>query len=192
MTWTAPADDGGSPITGYKIQAVNPSDGAAMGAPVVVGGTATSGDVTGLLNDGTQYAFTVTATNAVGDGAVSDRSNTVTPAGAATPPGAPTIGAAVAGPRQATVNWTAPASNGGTAITQYEVRVVDNRGRQVGGLRSAAGTATSLVVTGLSDGKAYRFQVRARNASGLSAYSQLSNSVTPTRAPRGGDRTRNR
>ena len=192
VTWTAPADDGGSPITGYKIQAVNPSDGAAMGAPVVVGGTATSGDVTGLLNDGTQYAFTVTATNAVGDGAVSDRSNTVTPAGAATPPGAPTIGAAVAGPRQATVNWTAPASNGGTAITQYEVRVVDNRGRQVGGLRSAAGTATSLVVTGLSDGKAYRFQVRARNASGLSAYSQLSNSVTPTRAPRGGDRPRNR
>jgi hypothetical protein len=192
VTWTAPADDGGSPITGYKIQAVNPSDGAAVGAPVVVAGTVTSGDVTGLANDGTQYAFKVMATNAMGDGAPSEQSNTVTPAGAATPPGAPTIGTAVAGPKQATVNWLAPASNGGSTITQYQVRVIDSRGRQVGGLRNAAGTATSLVVTGLNDGKAYRFQVRARNASGLSAYSAESNSVTPTRAPRGGDRPRNR
>ncbi|HET9861347.1 MAG TPA: peroxidase family protein, partial [Nocardioidaceae bacterium] len=192
VTWTAPVDDGGSPITGYKIQAVNPTSGAAVGSPVVVTGTGTSGDVTGLLNDGTQYAFTVLATNATGDGAVSEQSNTVTPAGAATPPGAPTIGTAVAGPKQATVNWTAPANNGGSAITQYQVRVVDNRGRQVGGLRNAAGTATSLVVTGLNEGKAYRFQVRARNASGLSAYSAMSGPVTPTRAPRGGDRPRNR
>ena len=68
--------------------------------------------VTGLTN-GTAYSFTVTATNGVGTGTASSVSNSVTPA---TLPGAPTIGTATAGNAQATVTFTAPASNGGSAI----------------------------------------------------------------------------
>src|ERR1035438_2488444 len=47
---------------------------------------------------------------------------TTIPAGA-TVPGAPTIGTATAGNASATVNWTAPASNGGSAITRSAVPV---------------------------------------------------------------------
>src|SRR4029079_19194629 len=37
-------------------------------------------------------------------------------------PGAPVIGAAVAGNASAVVNWTAPTDNGGSAITGYDVQ----------------------------------------------------------------------
>ena len=96
-----------------------------------------------------------------------------------TAPGAPTIGSATAGNASATVRWTAPGSNGGGAITGYQVRVVNGAGTQVGALRQAGAAATSLVVTGLTNGTAYRFQVAATNSAGTGSFSALSNAVTP-------------
>jgi len=91
-------------------------------------------------------------------------------------PAAPGIGTAVAGDGSATVTWTAP---GGGPVSGYQVRVVDSGGNQVGSLRPAAAGATSLLVTGLANGVAYRFQVAATNSAGTGAYSELSNAVTP-------------
>jgi Fibronectin type III domain len=99
---------------------------------------------------------------------------------AVTVAGAPTIGSAVAGNASATVNWTAPASNGGSAISSYTVRVVNAAGTtQIGALRTAPAGSTSLLVTGLTNGTTVRFQVRAVNSAGSSALSGLSNTVTP-------------
>jgi Bacterial Ig-like domain/Fibronectin type III domain len=92
-------------------------------------------------------------------------------------PSAPLIGTAAAtGSGQATVNFT-PAAGG--LATGFEVRVVNAAGTQVGALQPADAGATSLVVTGLANGTAVRFQVRAVNALGTSAFSALSNAVTP-------------
>lgn len=96
-----------------------------------------------------------------------------------TVPSAPTIGTATAGNASATVTWTAPSSNGGGPLTGYQVRVVNSAGTQVGALRPAAAGATSLVVTGLTNGTTYRFQVAATNSAGTGPYSTLSNGVTP-------------
>src|SRR5438445_315991 len=71
--------------------------------------------------NGTAYTFSVTATNGVGTSAASAASNSVTPVAAATVPSAPTAVTATAGDAQATVSWTAPASDGGSAITSYTV-----------------------------------------------------------------------
>ena len=73
--------------------------------------------VTGLTN-GTPYTFTVHARNGAGNSLESTASNQVTPTGA---PGAPTGVSASGGNAQATVYWTIPASNGGSAITGYTV-----------------------------------------------------------------------
>jgi hypothetical protein len=99
-----------------------------------------------------------------------------------TVPGAPTIGNATAGNASATARWAAPTYDGGSGVTGYQVRVVDGAGVQVGELRPAGATATSLVVTGLTNGTAYRFQVAATNGAGAGAFSALSNAVTPTAA----------
>ena len=89
-----------------------------------------------------------------------------------TPPGAPTIGTATAGDASATVTFTAPANLGIPAvITQYTVT------SSPGGL-TATGSASPIVVTGLSNGTAYTFTVTATNATGTGPASAASNSVT--------------
>jgi len=86
--------------------------------------------------------------------------------------GAPIMGAATAGDAQASVSFSAPASNGGSAITSYTVT------SSPGGL-TASGAASPLTVTGLTNGTTYTFSATATNAAGTSAASAASNSVTP-------------
>lgn len=97
-------------------------------------------------------------------------------------PGAPTIGTSAVGAASATVRWTAPAATGGSPLTGYQVRVLDGAGQPVAAAQPAAPTETSIVVTGLTVGTPYRFQVAAVNAVGVGAASALSNPVTPVAA----------
>ena len=90
-------------------------------------------------------------------------------------PDAPTIGTATAGNGQASVPFTAPASDGGSAITSYTA--TSNPGNITGTI-SQAGSGT-ITVTGLNNGTAYTFTVTATNSVGTSAASAASNSVTP-------------
>ncbi|MFZ2328107.1 MAG: fibronectin type III domain-containing protein, partial [Rhodoferax sp.] len=87
-------------------------------------------------------------------------------------PGAPTIGTATAGDTQASVTFTAPAFNGGSAITGYTA--TSNPGGLTGTCASSPCT-----VTGLSNGTAYTFTVTATNSAGTGSASAASNSVTP-------------
>ena len=91
----------------------------------------------------------------------------------ATSPGAPSNASAVAGNATATVSWTAPVSNGGSAITGYTV--TSNPG-----VLTCSTSTTSCVVTGLTNATAYTFTVTATNTVGSSSASAPSNSVTPT------------
>ena len=90
-----------------------------------------------------------------------------------TVPGAPTIGTATGGNAQATVTFTAPASDGGSPITGYRVT------SSPGGI-TATGSSSPITITGLTNGTAYTFTVAAQNAIGYGPESAASNSVTPT------------
>jgi chitodextrinase len=128
--------------------------------------------VTGLTAS-TPYTFTVTATNAAGTSGPSNASASVT---TSSPPGAPTIGAATATGVTATVAFTAPATNGGSAITKYTV--TSNPGGKTGTVnQEGSGTVT---VSGLNAITAYTFTVTATNAAGTSVSSNASASVMTT------------
>jgi hypothetical protein len=91
---------------------------------------------------------------------------------AASVPGAPGIGTATGGNAQATVQFTAPASNGGAGITSYTVTSSP-------GAITATGAGSPITVGGLANGTAYTFSVTATNSVGTGPPSGASNSVTP-------------
>ncbi len=171
VAFTEPASNGGSAITKYTAT----SDTGSITGTVSQAGSGTI-TVTGLTA-GTPYTFTVTATNAAGTSTPSSPSAQVTILG---PPGAPGIGAvAAAGSTSATVAFTAPASNGGSTITQYTATSIPGG---ITGTVSQSGSG-SIRVTRLTTGTSYKFIVTAKNAVGTSAASGESGSVVPALAP---------
>jgi predicted phage tail protein len=161
LAWSAPSSNGGSAITGYTATA------SPGGATCTAGGTGTGCTVTGLTN-GITYSFTVRATNGVGTGAASTALS-ATPAAAATAPGAPTLNSATAGNGQVALGWSAPASNGGSAITGYRVYRSTSSGTET--LLTTLGAVTSWINTGLANGTTYYYKVSAVNGIGAGGQS---------------------
>ena len=83
-------------------------------------------------------------------------------AAAPTAPGAPTLNSATAGPGSVTLAWSAPSSNGGSAITGYKVY----RGTSSGGeaFVASVGATTSFTDTLVSAGATYYYTVTAVNS----------------------------
>ena len=181
VTWVAPANTGGSAITEYIVK-YSSSGGVAgswtrysPGSPI----TASPCTVTGLAN-GTAYVIKVIAKNAVGISLPSANSAPATPA--ATVPGRPTSVVATSGNASLGVTWGAPASTGGSAITEYIVKYSSNNGAAGSWTRYRPGlpiTATACTVTGLTNGTAYVIKVIAKNVSAISLPSANSAPATP-------------
>ena len=92
------------------------------------------------------------------------------------PPDAPSgVSAMVAGAGQVSVSFTAPAANG-SAISGYTVMASP-------GGATHGGTASPIVIDGLSAGITYTFSVTATNAAGTGAASADSAGVVATGAP---------
>jgi uncharacterized repeat protein (TIGR02543 family) len=86
----------------------------------------------------------------------------------------PTDVSATTAARSARVTWSAPASTGGVAITDYTVEYSSTGGETWTAFSHAPSTATELTVTGLTDATLYLYRVAAVNAAGQSSYSTSS------------------
>jgi hypothetical protein len=96
-----------------------------------------------------------------------------------TAPDAPTSPAATAGNTGATMFWTAPAFNGGSAITGYLVEYKLSADGSWSTFETTSSSATYSVVTGLTNSSVYNFRVSAVNAIGTSTPSSTVN-ATPS------------
>jgi len=160
-----------SDITGSSIGHGGGGSGYAASISGDVSGTATSGGNSGTsaVNSGGSYG----GGGLLGSGGSGVVIISYIPS--AVSAGAPTIGLATAtGATTATVAFTAPASDGGAAITSYTATSSPAGGT---GTLSQAGSGT-ISVTGLTAGVAYTFTVTATNSAGTSAASAASNSIT--------------
>ena len=165
LSWAKPADNG-DPVIEYQVErSSNP------GVYVPAAGTAMRWSD---LPNGVEQTFRVRARNRDLDwGAWSALSVAVKPCGVPDPAAAPT---ATRADSSANIAWVAPNSQG-CDIDQYQV---DANG---GAMQAATGTAHTF--TGLTNGTAYTFRVRAHNSVGWGTWSSPSAAVTPAGAPIG-------
>ena len=154
LSWTAPTNNGGAAIVGYRITENN---------VVVVSNTGSSSTThlrTGLTRV-TAYTYKVAAINSAGIGSDCTPASLTT---AAELPGAPTGLTLTAGSPANTVialAWTAPTATGGAAISGYQIK---KNGSIV--VADTGSTATTYSATGLTHNTTYTFTVAAINSAG--------------------------
>jgi predicted phage tail protein len=98
-------------------------------------------------------------------------------------PGAPTLSSATAGNGSVALAWSAPSSDGGSAITGYKVYRGTSSGTE--SLYANVGTGTSWTDTNAANGTTYYYQVSAVNSIGESSRSgeRSATPAAPATAP---------
>ncbi|SFW73060.1 PKD domain-containing protein [Amycolatopsis australiensis] len=139
-------------------------------------------------NNAGTYTATLTVTDSASPAKAATSTVQVTASPiAGAPPGAPTGLTATPGNGQVTLNWTAPASNGGVNITSYRVY----RGTASGGEAllttggcSSLGAVLSCTDGGLTNGQPYYYRISAVNSIGEGAQSTEATATPSGCAPR--------
>jgi hypothetical protein len=190
VSWTAPTDTGGLPITGYLVE-ISTSPTGPWTDPTgncadATTSTATACTISGLTN-GTTYYTRVSAMNAAGATATASRqaSSAVTPTG---PAAAPDESDVTIADGRLDISWTEPLDTGGFSITGYIVEISTSPNgpwTAPGGTCAAAitstSTATACSITGLTNGTRYHVRISAITTAGTGAT--LTTTGTPSTVP---------
>jgi fibronectin type 3 domain-containing protein len=152
LGWTAPASDGGSPITGYNIYRANVYEGGGASLLASVGAVLGYTDTTAA--NGSLYTYEVSAVNAIGEGphsnVVNGRPRTI--------PDAPILTSATPGNTTVTLTWDPP-FDGGQPISRFHATA------SPGGAMCHT-DVLGCTIQGLTNGTTYTFTVRASNSVG--------------------------
>ena len=181
IEWTAPADTGGSPITGYKVY------GNGGGANTAFSEIGTMDDLvltfthSGLSPPGETFKYKVSAINAVDEG---PRTSEVAIIAATVPiqPAAPTRTSASLS--SISVEWVAP-DDGGSSILSYVLQMNEGTGSStfVDIATNVDPGATSYTKSALATGEDFKFKLIAINAVGPSDPSPESAAITAAVTP---------
>jgi hypothetical protein len=173
LSWTAPAANGGQPISDYVVQYKEATSSTWL-TLAHAASTATNATVSGLTN-GVSYVFRVAAVTSVGQGGFTIQSAVVTPLALA---GAPTRLTGRAADGTVSLVWTAPRATGGQRIIDYVIDYSSDGGATWTRAADAVSAATRATVA-VPNGVTYVFRVAAVTAGGVGAFSLNSGPLTP-------------
>ncbi|MEN3359408.1 MAG: hypothetical protein V7637_3390 [Mycobacteriales bacterium] len=183
-TTFSPLGTAGVPASGVSAVAFTLTATGTVLSPMNVYPTGTVGNGTGDLYYHNGGNWSVAQVAKLGDGGQITIRNVGTAAATvtidvvgyylpATAPGVPGPVFALARSQSAFVDWRAPSSDGGAAITSYTVTA------HPGGQTATVSGALFGIVSGLNNGDAYTFTVSATNGAGTSPESAPSSEVIP-------------
>jgi len=172
-TWQAPSNTGDGSFQGYNIQFATNSSFTAGVINVTLGNV--TSHTRSNLNFGTTYFVRVRARTSFGQGPYSNTASRLVAATIPNPPPACNASSPFIG--GASVTWSTPTFNGGSAITGYRVdySLVSNFSSGVTTL--SLGVTNSTTISNLQQGATYFFRVRAVNAVGQSGNSPTASTL---------------
>ncbi len=173
LTWTDNADN----ETGFKIERCIGADCTDFAQITTVGANVTSYSNTGLTAS-TSYSYRVRAYNAAGDSAYSNTASAVTQAAPAVPNAPSNLAATAVSKSQINLSWTDNATNEtGFRIERCKGATCTNFTQ----IATMGANVTSYADSGLRANTTYSYRVRAYNAGGDSAPSNIAAATTPRR-----------
>ncbi len=180
LSWTSP-NNGGSPITGYKIEFKK-----IPGSYEVLASNTQSTNTTYAhtgLETGKTYIYRIFAINAIGQSESSSEA-VATPSSSSTPPenivpNPPTeLSAIDIAPTKIELKWTKPVTNNGPPITGYKIEVKKGSGSFVSIVNNTSNTATTFVHQNATTGVSHSYRIFAINSVGQSSSSNTATATT--------------
>ena len=169
LSWTAPANTGGNPIIGYKIEYKKGSD-AYSTLVANTGNIATSYSHT-QLTSGQTYVYKVSAITSVGTSNPSTEASAIPMASSSTTktaPGSPLnlVVTTVSG-SQLNLSWSSPASNGGSPVTGYKIESKKGSDPYTVLVPNTGSAMTTYSHVGVSSSNVYYYRVSAITSVGV-------------------------
>ncbi len=180
VSWTDPQD--GVQPAGHSWRVVAYRDDGLAPLEQVIDGSTLSAQFTDVAPG--RYRVAVFSVDA---GVTSPASHPAEPADVASEtPGTPTNVRGTAGDATVALQWTAPLVTGGVPVDSYRIREHRQPSEdypQPPIDTIVSGNATGLTLSGLTNGRPYRFTVQALNVAGAGDQSLPSSAVTPLGVP---------
>lgn len=186
VSWSAPENTGGAPITSYKIYLYTLDNSNTTLPPIATQSYTSSGSGTTYLISGLSstlsYNAQVAAITIAGEGPVDVASNMASPLASSSPtvPSGPTdvTLSQTANPGELVATWTPPTNDGGAAVTGYILYLLglndDAIVQNVDG-----GNTTTYTFTGLNNTILYRLTMSAVNSVGSGGGTPDTERISP-------------
>jgi titin len=173
VTWTAPLNNGGSPIIGYRIVSYLDSNRNILNGAIDVSGTQTS--TTFNVPCGIPTAFYVFAENAAGLSYNSGISNYVTALSVPSITGG-FVTVSYSDPTM-TINWLKAPLDGGSPVTFYDISL---NGSIIDSVADISGALTYTYSYPVTTSGSYYYTIYARNSIGRSVPNTSANTIVLT------------
>jgi titin len=180
LFWNTPENNGGSPITGYKIE-VRTGSGSYVTLNANTGNTGTTYSHTGLTTN-TSYIYRVFAITSQGI-SIESAEAIATPTSSSQPlenivPNAPTsLAASDISSTSIKLTWVKPATNNGPPVTSYKIEFKKDSGSYTTLVENTGNTITTYTHTGLTTNSQYTYKISAKNSIGFSSTSNEASAI---------------